>query len=79
MPVLPGAGKRDLRRIVRLIVGITLVLLGILGLILPIMPGWVFLIPGLVILGDYFPPIQRLIVWAKARAAKAGFWNPGPS
>ena len=78
MPVLPGAGKRDLRRIVRLIVGITLVLLGILGLILPIMPGWVFLIPGLVILGDYFPPIQRLIVWAKARAAKAGFWNPDP-
>ena len=79
VPVLPGAGKRDLRRIVRLIVGITLVLLGILGLILPIMPGWVFLIPGLVILGDYFPPIQRLIVWAKARAAKAGFWNPDPS
>jgi uncharacterized membrane protein YbaN (DUF454 family) len=39
--------------------------LGVIGLILPIMPGWIFLIPGLVILSDYFPPIKRLLHWAK--------------
>ena len=37
-------------------------------MILPIMPGWIFLIPGLVILGDYIPPIKRLVEWAKRKA-----------
>jgi len=32
------------------------------------MPGWVFLIPGLIILADYFPPIKRLVDLAKAKA-----------
>jgi hypothetical protein len=32
------------------------------------MPGWIFLIPGLVILGEYFPPIKRLVTWAKRKA-----------
>jgi hypothetical protein len=31
------------------------------------MPGWVFIIPGLVILADHFPPIHRLLEWAKAK------------
>jgi len=35
------------------------------------MPGWIFLIPGLVILGDYFPPVKRLVEWAKAKARSA--------
>ena len=47
--------------------GIGLVLVGVVGLILPIMPGWVFLIPGLVILSEYFPPIRRLLDWARRK------------
>lgn len=43
-------------------------ILGIIGLILPIMPGWVFLIPGLVILSDYFPRVKKLVDWAKHKA-----------
>jgi len=31
------------------------------------MPGWVFIIPGLMILADYFPPARRLLDWAKAK------------
>lgn len=31
------------------------------------MPGWVFVIPGLMILADYFPPVKRLLDWAKAK------------
>ena len=42
-------------------------ILGVIGLILPIMPGWVFLIPGLVILSDFFPPLKRLLQWAKEK------------
>ena len=52
--------------------GVGLVLLGIAGLLLPIMPGWVFLIPGQVILGDYIPPVKRLLIWAKEKAEKSG-------
>jgi uncharacterized membrane protein YbaN (DUF454 family) len=56
-----------LRAAVRISGGLGLVLLGIIGLILPIMPGWIFLIPGLVILAEYFPPIHRLLEWAKRK------------
>lgn len=60
-----------MRAILRISFGIILVLLGIAGLILPVMPGWVFLLPGLMILAEYFPPIQRLVDWAKAKVEKA--------
>ena len=54
-----------LRKILRILSGLGLVTIGIIGLIMPIMPGWIFLIPGLVILAEYFPPVQRLLDWAK--------------
>jgi len=56
------------RRTLRIAAGIGLVLLGIVGLILPIMPGWVFVIPGLLILADYFPAVHKLVLWAKKKA-----------
>jgi len=52
----------------RLGIGVFLVVIGIIGLILPIMPGWIFLIPGLIILGERFPAIHRLLEWAKRKA-----------
>jgi hypothetical protein len=69
---------RDLfpvRHTLRIAGGIGLVILGIVGLILPVMPGWVFLIPGLIILGDYFPPIKRLVDWAKSKIPES-VWKP---
>jgi hypothetical protein len=57
-----------LRAAARITGGVVLVIVGIIGLILPIMPGWIFLIPGLVMLSDYFPPIKRLVEWAKKKA-----------
>ena len=54
-------------KILRILGGFGLVVLGIIGLILPIMPGWVFLIPGLIILADYFPPIHRIVQWARRK------------
>lgn len=68
-----------IRKTLRLSTGLGLVVLGIVGLILPIMPGWIFLIPGLVILADYFPPIRRLLDWAKARAKRGGPAGGGSS
>lgn len=47
-------------------------ILGIAGLILPVMPGWVFLIPGLIILADYFTWARTLVDWAKRKAGHGG-------
>lgn len=57
--------NQKLKHLLRVGSGIGLVLVGIAGLILPIMPGWIFLIPGLLILADYFPPLRRLVDWLK--------------
>ena len=57
-----------LKKIIRVSAGVGLVVLGIIGLVLPIMPGWVFLIPGLLILSDHFPGVKRLVDWAKKKA-----------
>ena len=45
--------------------GIILVLVGIVGGLIPIFQGWVFGIPGLIILAEYFPPVRKILRWAK--------------
>ena len=45
--------------------GIVLVIIGLLGGLIPIFQGWMFGIPGLIILSNYFPPIKRFLSWAK--------------
>jgi|TARA_B110000014_G_scaffold255895_1_gene238302 hypothetical protein len=52
---------------VRISLGVVLVLIGFLGGLIPIFQGWVFGIPGLIILADYFPPVKRLLQWAKKK------------
>ena len=56
--------------LIKIIVGITLVLIGLIGGLIPIFQGWIFGIPGLIILAQYFPPIKRLLNWAQK---KTGF------
>jgi hypothetical protein len=70
-----------IRATLRITAGISLVIVGLLGLLLPIMPGWIFLIPGLVLLGDYFPPIRRLVEWAKRKMTgpEGATGSPPPS
>jgi len=62
----------SLKSAARLTGGIVLTLIGVAGLVLPILPGWLFLIPGLMILADYFPPVHRLLQWAKKKAGGFG-------
>ena len=52
---------------IRISLGVVLVLIGFLGGLIPIFQGWVFGIPGLIILADYFPPVKRLLQWAKKK------------
>jgi len=56
--------------VLKITLGVVLVVIGIIGGIVPIFQGWIFGIPGLIILAKYFPPLNRLLIWAKN---KGGF------
>ena len=48
-------------------------ILGLIGGLIPVLQGWIFGIPGLIILSEYFPPVKRLLDWAKAKVK----WRSG--
>lgn len=52
-----------LKKIWEIIFGTGLILVGIAGLFLPILPGWALIVPGLIVLGKHIPPIARLTLW----------------
>ena len=59
-----------IKHAVRITLGLTLVIVGLIGGLIPIFQGWVFGIPGLVILADYFPPLKKLVSWGKKSTKK---------
>ena len=56
-----------MRHTFRITLGFLLVIIGLIGGLIAIFQGWVFGIPGLVILADYFPPVKRILDWAKSK------------
>ena len=56
--------------LIKIIIGIILVIIGLIGGLIPVFQGWLFGIPGLIILAQYFPPIKKLLIWAQK---KSGF------
>ena len=56
-----------MRHTLRITLGFLLVIIGLIGGLIPIFQGWVFGIPGLVILADYFPPVKRILDWVKSK------------
>jgi hypothetical protein len=57
-----------MKHTLRITFGLILVIIGMIGGLIPIFQGWIFGIPGLIILADYFPPIKRLLSWAKKKS-----------
>ena len=57
-----------IKNILKIALGILLIIVGLLGGLIPIFQGWIFGIPGLIILANYFPPAKRLLGWAKNKA-----------
>jgi len=54
-------------RIVRISLGTILILLGIPGLVLPILQGWLFLALGALLLSVDVPFFDRLVRWIEER------------
>ena len=54
--------------ILKVILGIILIIIGFIGGLIPIFQGWLFGIPGLMLLGSVFPTVKR---WSKNIVEKA--------
>ncbi len=51
--------------IIKIGLGIILIIIGFLGGMVPIFQGWVFGIPGLIILSKYFKSAEKILKWVK--------------
>lgn len=59
-----------MRDIIKIGIGIILIIIGLIGGLIPVFQGWLFGIPGLIILANYFPPAKRILIWMKKRLKK---------
>ena len=60
---------------IKISLGVILIIIGLIGGLIPVFQGWIFGIPGLIILSNYFPPAKRLLIWAKKRLASIKTMN----
>jgi hypothetical protein len=63
--------KRNGKRVAVTIAGFALVLAGLAGLLLPIIPGWLLIIPGLALLATEYVWARRLLRVAQQKATQA--------
>ena len=52
----------------KIIIAIILIIIGLIGGLIPIFQGWIFGIPGLMLLGSVFPSVKR---WTRRMIVKA--------
>jgi uncharacterized membrane protein YbaN (DUF454 family) len=63
-------------RYLRLIAGAIFILVGLAGLILPILPGWALIFVGLFILAEDFHSVRRLVEWALCKLERYEYCRP---
>jgi uncharacterized membrane protein YbaN (DUF454 family) len=56
-----------LKRWLRIVAGMLMLAVGVAGWALPIIPGWAFVIPGLMLLSHEFHWARRLLNWLRSR------------
>ena len=57
-------------KIFRVALGIILLIVGLIGGLIPIFQGWIFGLPGLMLLGSVFPSIKRMTKKIVSKAKK---------
>lgn len=62
-----------MKKLLRIALGVILLIIGLIGLMIPIMPQWPFIIPGLIILADYFSFARRILDWLKRKLGGTRF------
>ena len=64
-------GRWTVATVARAVLGSLLILIGIAGLFLPVLPGWLLIIPGLTVLARDFVWAERMHQWLKDRLDRA--------
>jgi hypothetical protein len=62
---------RGTRRAARTLIGFALVLLGLAGLVLPVLPGWVFIIAGFAVLAREYAWARSALEFARRQAVRS--------
>jgi len=60
------------RRVLCTVAGFALLLLGLAGLVLPVLPGWALIIAGFAVLGREYTWARRPLEFARRQAARSG-------
>ena len=55
---------------IKIVVGVILVIIGLIGGLIPIFQGWIFGIPGLLLLSSVYPPLRKWVDKVKAKMRK---------
>ena len=63
---------RGTRRAVLTLIGFVLVLVGVAGLVLPVLPGWVLIIAGFAVLSREYSWAHAGLAFARKHAARSG-------
>jgi hypothetical protein len=63
---------RGTRRAALTVAGFALVALGLAGLVLPVLPGWIFIIAGLAVLSREYAWADSGLTYARRKAAQGG-------
>ncbi len=61
---------KQVKRFIMILVGFTLLLLGVIGWALPVVPGWLLVVPGLAILAAEFVWARRLLEHVKTQGGR---------
>lgn len=56
-----------MRKTLEITAGIILVVLGLIGGLIPILQGWMFGVPGLILLAKHFKWARNLLEWVKRK------------
>lgn len=56
-----------MKAFIEIFTGILLLVIGLLGGIIPIFQGWIFGIPGLILLSKHFPPAKKILNFIKTK------------
>ena len=60
----------QISKIFRVVLGFILLVIGLIGGLIPIFQGWIFGLPGLMLLGSVFPSIKRMTKKIVSKAKK---------
>ncbi len=58
---------RTVKNTIKVVIGVILVIIGIIGGFIPIFQGWIFGIPGLLLLSSVFPPLRKWVEHMKEK------------